>query len=390
MASPRLVPVALSDEERSVLTGWMSARAVRPGYRSRTQALAVRSRIVLRCAEGGSIGEIASELGVSRNTVSKWRGRFLLKGFAGLSDGPRRGRPRKIDAEAVELLLAQTFDEEPANGNPHWTSRSMAARTGLTQSAVSRIWRAAGLHPQAIGAWKLATDPWFVARVHDFVGLYLSPPENALVLAVDGKQSTQAAFTTRVPGLTGASNGSAPFSSVPIARARLSREYLGDEMTGLFANFPVSSASTIAQPYRRCRHQKFLEFLKLIDTVVPKHLDLYVFLVRGHDLTHGKPPVKSWLTENPRLRLYFTPTGGSWLNLVEWWCAELTQCATSRRPHTAVAQVEAEVRQWIQLWNSDAQALVWAKNADQIGDAQMPDDNELMTQDRELRDHGCT
>jgi transposase len=176
--SPKLDPVVLSDEERSVLAGWSRRRKT-------AQALAVRSRIVLRCAEGGTIGEVAAELGVSRNMVSKWRSRFLAGRLDGLSDEPRPGRPRVIGDEQVEALIAKTLEEAPTNGDTHWSSRSMAARTGMSQSAVSRIWRAFGLKPHAVQTWKLSTDPLFVDKVRDVVGLYMAPPQNALVLAVD-------------------------------------------------------------------------------------------------------------------------------------------------------------------------------------------------------------
>jgi transposase len=184
MPSPRLDPVVLSDEERSVLAGWAQRRKT-------AQALALRSRIVLRCAEGGTIGEVAADLGVARGTVAKWRSRFLADRLDGLSDDPRPGRPRTITDERIEQVVTRTLEERPG-ADTHWSTRSMAAASGLSQSAVSRIWRAFGLKPHAVETWKLSTDPQFVDKVRDVVGLYMNPPENALVLAVDEKSQMQA------------------------------------------------------------------------------------------------------------------------------------------------------------------------------------------------------
>lgn len=179
MPSPKLDPVVLSDEERSVLSGWSRRRKT-------AQALALRARIVLRCAEGGSIGEVAAEVGVSRNMVSKWRSRFLADRLEGLTDEPRPGRPRMISDEQVERVISKTLEEKPGQ-DTHWSTRSMASATGMSQSAISRIWRAFGLKPHTVETWKLSTDPQFVDKVRDIVGLYLAPPDNALVLAVDEK-----------------------------------------------------------------------------------------------------------------------------------------------------------------------------------------------------------
>jgi transposase len=185
MPSPKAEPVILSDEERSVLLGWSRRRKT-------VQALALRARIILSCAEGGTNGEVAEAVGVGRQTVSKWRARFLAQRLEGLGDEPRPGRLRVIGDEKVEALIATTLEEVPANGDSHWSTRSMASQAGLSQSAVSRIWRAFGLKPHAVQSWKLSTDPLFVDKVRDVVGLYMAPPENALVLAVDEKSNIQA------------------------------------------------------------------------------------------------------------------------------------------------------------------------------------------------------
>jgi transposase len=242
MPSPKVDPVVLSDEERSVLAGWARRRKT-------SQALAVRSRIVLRCADGGTIGEVAEDVGVSRNMVSKWRSRFLADRLGGLSDEPRPGRPRLIGDEQVEQVITKTLESEPPKGDTQWSTRSMAAATGMSQSAVSRIWRAFGLKPHLVQTWKLSTDPLFVDKVRDVVGLYMSPPDNALVLAVDEKSQMQAIDRT------------APILPImPTTPARMTHDYVRHGTTSLFAAFDLASGSVIAQHYRRHRHQEFLRF----------------------------------------------------------------------------------------------------------------------------------
>jgi transposase len=345
--NPKLEPVVLSDEERSVLTGWARRRKT-------AQALALRARIVLRCAEGGSIGEAAADIGVSRNTVSKWRGRFVCDRLEGLSDEPRPGRPRLITDDRVDEVITKTLEETPGQ-DTHWSTRSMAQATGMSQSAISRIWRAFGLKPHAIETWKLSTDPQFVDKVRDVVGLYMAPPENALVLAVDEKSQMQAIDRT------------APILPImPTTPARMTHDYIRHGTTSLFAAFDIGSGSVIAQHYRRHRHQEFLRFLKLIDAAVPKDLQLH--LVLDNYATHKTPKVKEWLVRHPRFHLHFTPTSSSWLNLVERWFAELTNRKLRRSAHRSVTELEADVRRWINEWNADPKPFVWTKSADQILD----------------------
>jgi transposase len=340
--------VVLSVEERSVLAGWSRRRKT-------AQALAVRSRIVLRCAEGGTIGEVAADVGVSRNMVSKWRSRFLAGRLDGLSDELRPGRPRVIGDEQVEALITTTLEQAPVNGDSHWSTRSMAAQTGMSQSAVSRIWRAFGLKPLAVATWKLSTDPLFVDKVRDVVGLYLAPPENALVLAVDEKSQMQALDRT------------APIlPMMPGTPARMTHTYVRHGTTSLFAALDLASGSVIAAHYRRHRHQEFLRFLKLIDAAVPKDLDLH--LVLDNYATHKAPKVKEWLIRHPRFHLHFTPTSASWLNLVERWFAELTTRKLRRSAHRSVVELEADVRAWTNEWNANPRPFVWTKTADQILD----------------------
>jgi transposase len=336
--SPKLDPVVLSGEERSALVGWSRRRKT-------AQALALRSRIVLQCADGATIGEVASQLGVSRATVSKWRSRFVVHRLDGLSDEPRPGRPRVINDEQIERIITKTL-EETSGRDTHWSTRSMAAATGMSQSAVSRIWRAFGLKPHLVQTWKLSTDPLFVDKVRDIVGLYLNPPTNALVLAVDEKSQIQAIDRT------------APILPVmPTTPARMTHDYVRHGTTSLFAAFDISSGSVIAQHYRRHRHQEFLRFLKLIDASVPQDY-----------ATHKTPKIKEWLLRHPRFHLHFTPTSGSWLNLVERWFAELTNRKLRRSAHRSVTELEADVRKWINEWNTNPKPFIWTKTADDILD----------------------
>jgi transposase len=344
--SPKVDPVVLTDVERGVLAGWERRRKT-------AQALATRSRIVLRCSEGGTIGEVAEQLGVSRDMVSKWRRRFLLDRLEGLSDEPRPGRPRLISDEQVEQVVTRTLEEAPSTGDTHWSTRSMAAAAGMSQSAVSRIWRAFGLKPHLVETWKLSTDPQFIEKVRDVVGLYLDPPEGALVLAVDEKSQMQAVDRT------------APIlPMMPTTPARMTHDYVRHGTTSLFAALEIGSGSVIAHHYRRHRHQEFLRFLKLIHAAVPPDLDLHLIL--DNYATHKTPEVKKWLTRHPRFHLHFTPTSSSWLNLVERWFAELTNRKLRRSAHRSVVELEADVRNWINEWNKNPKPFVWTKTADQI------------------------
>jgi len=348
MASPKLESVVLSDEERSVLSGWARRRKT-------AQALALRARIVLACAqEAATIGSVSSELGVSRATVSKWRSRFLARRLDGLSDDPRPGRPRLITDDRVEAVIVKTLEETPGQ-DTHWSTRGMAGATGLSQSSISRIWRAFGLKPHLVETWKLSTDPQFVDKVRDVVGLYLDPPENALVLSVDEKSQMQAIDRT------------APILPVmPTTPARMTHDYVRHGTTSLFAAFDVASGSVIATHYRRHRQEEFLRFLKLIDTSVPRDLDLH--LVLDNYATHKTPQVKAWLLKHPRFHLHFTPTSSSWMNLVERWFAELTNRKLRRSAHRSVTELEADVRKWINEWNAHPKPFVWTKTADAILD----------------------
>jgi transposase len=344
--SPKLVPLELSDDERRALSAWARRRKT-------SQALALRSRIVLRCAEGGTIGEAAAELGVSRDTVSKWRSRFLAGRLGGLTDEPRPGRPRTVSDEKVEQVVAAALEQAPPGGDTHWSTRSMARSAGVSQSTVSRIWRTFGLKPHVVQTWKLSTDPQFIDKVRDVVGLYMSPPENALVLCVDEKSQIQALDRT-APCLP----------MLPTTPARMTHDYVRNGTTSLFAAFDLASGSVIAQPYRRHRHQEFLRFLKLIDAAVPKDLDLH--LVLDNYATHKTPEIHKWLLRHPRFYLHFTPTSSSWLNLVERWFAELTNRKLRRSAHRTVTELETDIRKWTSEWNKNPRPFVWTKTADEI------------------------
>ena len=346
MASPKLAPLVLSDDERRVLEGWARRRKT-------AQALALRSRVVLACADGGSVSAVAAGLGVSRATAAKWRSRFLQDRLDGLSDEPRPGRPRMVTDEQAEKMITATLEQQPPKGDTHWSTRSMARSAGMSQSTVSRIWRAFGLKPHVVQTWKLSTDPLFIDKVRDVVGLYMSPPENALVLCVDEKSQIQALDRT-APCLP----------MLPTTPARMTHDYVRNGTTSLFAALDLASGSVIAQPYRRHRHQEFLRFLKLIDKAVPGDLDLH--LVLDNYATHKTPEIHKWLLRHPRFYLHFTPTSSSWLNLVERWFAELTNRKLRRSAHRSVTELENDIRKWINEWNKDPRPFVWTKTADAI------------------------
>jgi len=336
----------LTDDERQVLQGW--ARRTKT-----TQALALRSKIVLGCAEGAMNIEVAERLQVRPQTVARWRGRFVRDRLEGLSDEPRPGAPRTITDERVEKVIVKTLEETPPKHDTHWSTRSMAKATGMSQSGVSRIWRAFGLKPHLEETWKLSTDPQFIEKVRDVVGLYLNPPEKALVLCVDEKAQIQAL------------DRSAPILPIlPTTPARRTHDYVRNGTSSLFAALDLASGKIISSMHRRHRHQEFLKFLKLIDAAAPADLDVH--LICDNYGTHKTPAIKSWLLRHPRFHFHFTPTSSSWLNLVERWFAELTNRKLRRSAHRSVAELEADIRAWIQAWNEDPKPFMWTKTADEI------------------------
>ena len=345
MPSPHAAEIVLTDAERAELQGWVRRRSSAAG-------LALRARIVLAAADGGSNVEVADRLDLDRGTIRKWRNRFAESRCDGLLDEPRPGRPRVIGDDRIEALITATLETTPADAT-HWSTRSMAKHLGLSQSMVSRVWRAFGLAPHKQDSWKLSKDPLFVAKVRDVVGLYLNPPERALVLCVDDKTQIQAL------------NRTAPvFPMLPGAPARASHDYVRHGISSLYAALDVATGQVIGSLHARHRSQEFLAFLKKIDAEVPADLDVH--LVLDNASTHKTPQVKRWLTAHPRFVLHFTPTSSSWLNLVERWFAELTTKKLRRGTHTSVRQLNTDIRAWIDTWNDNPRPYVWTKTADQI------------------------
>jgi len=345
MPSPHAAEIVLTDAERAELQGWVRRRSSAAG-------LALRARIVLAAADGGSNVDVADRLDLDRGTIRKWRNRFAESRCDGLLDEPRPGRPRVIGDDRIEELITATLETTPADAT-HWSTRSMAEHLGLSQSMVSRVWRAFGLAPHKQDSWKLSKDPLFVAKVRDVVGLYLNPPERALVLCVDEKTQIQAL------------NRTAPvFPMLPGAPARASHDYVRHGISSLYAALDVATGQVIGSLHARHRSQEFLAFLKKIDAEVPADLDVH--LVLDNASTHKTPQVKRWLTAHPRFVLHFTPTSSSWLNLVERWFAELTTKKLRRGTHTSVRELNTDIRAWIDTWNDNPRPYVWTKTADQI------------------------
>jgi transposase len=345
MPSSVLAPIELSADERAVLESWTRRR-------TSAQALALRARIVLLAAEGPSNTEIAERLGIARNTVAKWRTRFAEHRLDGLTDEPRPGQPRKISDALVEEVIVKTLESTPRDAT-HWSTRSMAAEVGLNQTAVHRIWKAFGLQPHRQDAWKLSRDPQFIEKVRDVVGLYLNPPERAVVLCVDEKSQIQALDRTApiLPLLPG----------VP---ERATHDYKRSGTSSLYAALDLSSGKVIGRLHSRHRAIEFKRFLQTLDREVPGELDVHVVL--DNSSTHKTPAIQKWLLAHPRFVLHFTPTSSSWLNLVERWFAELTSKKLRRGAHRSVRELNADFRAWIETWNDDPKPYVWAKTADQI------------------------
>jgi transposase len=341
-------PLVLTEEERQTLERWARRR-------SSAQAVALRARIVLACAEGATNVAVAGQLGIWPQTVAKWRGRFVRERLEGLADEPRPGRPRTIADDQVEQVIVATLERPPPDHDTHWSTRSMARQVGMSQSAISRIWRAFGLKPHLEQTWKLSADPQFIDKVRDIVGLYLDPPERALVLCVDEKSQIQALDRT-APTLP----------ILPGTPARRAHDYVRHGTASLFAALDLASGQVISQLHRRHRHQEFLRFLKQIDASVPAGLELH--LVCDNYATHKTPAIKTWLLRHPRFHLHFTPTSASWLNLVERWFAELTNRKLRRSTHRSVAELEADLTAWIAAWNTNPRPFVWTKTADEILD----------------------
>ena len=347
MGRPTARPV-LTAEERETLERWVR----RP---TTAQALAFRSRVILAAADGEKSVEIAARLGCTPSTAGKWRVRFAERGLDGLHDEPRPGKPRTISDDDVERVIVKTLEEQPANAT-HWSTRSMAAATGMNQTAVSRIWRAFGLKPHQTESFKLSPDPLFIDKVRDIVGLYVNPPDAAVVLCVDEKSQIQALDRT------------APvFPLMPGVPERRTHDYVRNGTTNLYAALDVASGNVIADMTGRHRAEEFRRFLNLIDKSVPAHLAVHVVL--DNSSTHKTPAIQRWLLRHPRFTMHFTPTYSSWLNLVERWFAELTTKWIKRGTHRSVRDLVKSIRTWIANWNDNPRPFVWHKTADEILDS---------------------
>lgn len=307
---------------------------------------------MLACAEDQFNTTIAARLSVTPQTVGKWRARFLAKRLDGLLDEPRPGAPRRIQDEHVEQVLTKTLESTP-RGATHWSTRSMAETCGMSQTAVSRIWRAFALQPHRSETFKLSKDPLFVEKIRDIVGLYLHPPDKALVLCVDEKSQVQALDRTQ-PVL--------PMR--PGQAERRTHDYRRHGTTSLFAALDVAAGKVIGQCHRRHRSVEFRKFLDRIDAEVPADLDVHLIL--DNYGTHKTPSIHRWLARHPRFHLHFTPTGASWLNLVERWFAELTNKQIRRGSHRSTRQLEAAIKEYLAVTNEDPKPFKWTKTADEI------------------------
>ena len=321
--------------------------------RSKTaRALAFRARIILKCASGMDNTDVAEELETSQQTVCKWRQRFVRGRLDGLLDEPRTGAPRKISDSKVEKIIAMTLNRRPKDAT-HWSTRQMASKVGVSATKVGEIWRAFGLQPHRAESFSLSKDPQFVEKVRDIVGLYMSPPENALVLCVDEKSQIQALDRTQ-PLL--------PMTKGTVDRRTHAYERHGT--TSLFAALNVATGHVIGKLFRRHRSKEFLEFLKLVEASTPSKLDLHLIL--DNYATHKSPPIKRWLLKHPRFHLHFTPTSASWLNLVESWFSLLSRRKLKRGVHRSTIALEKDIRSFLGHHNEKPRPYVWTKTADAI------------------------
>lgn len=335
----------LSSQERETLEGW----ARRP---TSAQALALRARVILACAAGKTNTQVSAEVRLSKPAVGKWRSRFVVRRLKGLLDEPRPGAPRKISDADVEHVLTLTLEKRPPDAT-HWSTRSMAKRSGLSQSAVSRIWRAFALQPHRAETFQLSKDPLFIDKVRDIVGLYLHPPEKALVVCADEKTQIQAL------------DRSQPLLPMRPGQAeRRTHDYVRHGTTSLFAALELKSGRVLADFHARHRSLEFRKFLDCIHSAVPAALDVHLIL--DNYATHKTPRIHRWLARHPRFHVHFTPTGASWLNLVERWFAALTEKQIRRGVHRSTRELETAIRGYIEATNHHPKPFIWTKTADEI------------------------
>jgi transposase len=337
--------LTLTADERETLERWTR----RP---KTNQALAQRARIILGCASGKTNTEVATRLATTKQTVGKWRTRFLNKRLDGLLDEPRPGTPRRLSDAEVERVLTMTLESTPKQAS-HWSTRSLAATAGLSRSSVHRIWRAFALAPHRSESFKLSKDPLFIEKVRDIVGLYLNPPDKALVLCVDEKSQIQAL------------NRSQPILPMRPGQAeRRAHDYQRNGTTSLFAALDTKSGKVIGKTFRRHRSREFRKFLDQIEAAVPQHLDLHLIL--DNYGTHKTKMIQRWLVKRPRFHLHFTPTGASWLNLVERWFALLTERRLRRGSFHNTRNLETAIITYIDDNNLEPKPFIWTKTADEI------------------------
>jgi transposase len=339
------VEIKLSREERETLQRWARRH-------SSAQALALRCRIVLACAEGGTNNEIADRVGVNRVTVSKWRRRFAADRLEGLTDAPRPGAARKIGDEVVEAIVVETLETAPKDAT-HWSTRGLAAKHGISRQTVSEIWRAFGLKPWRQDEFKVSPDPDLVEKIRDIVGLYLSPPVAAAVFAVDENPQIQAL------------NRTAPtLPMLPTTPARATHDYVRNGTLDLFAALEIATGKVITDLRKSHTSADFVAFLNKINREVPAELDVHVIL--DNLSAHKTPLVQQWLLRHKRFHFHFTPTYGSWMNLVERWFSALTTKKLQRSAHTSVKALADDIRSWVETWNENPKPFTWHKSADEI------------------------
>ncbi len=342
-----MAELIVSDDEKHTLKTWAS----RP---KSTQRLATRARVILACAEGLDNKAVAARIGVCTATVGTWRRRFVERRLEGLADEPRPGAPRAISDADVERVVTRTLETKPKSAT-HWSTRGMAEAEGLSQASVGRIWRAFGLKPHRTKSFKLSTDPFFVEKVRDVVGLYLSPPERAVVLCVDEKTQVQALDRTQplLPMTPG--NGERP-----------THDYVRNGVTSLFAALNVATGEVIGQCHRRHRHQEFLKFLNELDAKLAREPGIEIHLVLDNYATHKTAAVKRWFLRHPDYHLHFTPTSSSWLNQVERFFAEITEKRIRRGAFRSVPALEAAIRDYLEHHNASPKPFRWTADADLI------------------------